>query len=318
MKYERKSPYADGFNDIYTVAGVDADDVWARKRMLLGGDGGDGGAGGHAGTDPAVDNPETVAEAEAEAQAQAEAKGEMEAYDQSFGFVTDALGITKGFDEFGPKGVNISFSPVGMALSSVVGLGPLAGMALSKGVTAALDAFDVPSTVSVNIGTPGTPGISFGPSTPGAIDNAISSAISSVTGTTGGTTTGTQGGVNDGIGGFDTPGNSDPAFAATDLSSDTMLGRTLVEKDLDPGGNASAIIPVPINTSAAPAGIFQVDPTTRPLAYAPSPSPFFQQQNFNPFAVPPLGVPTQTAPFVQPMRYGGAVNSGIGSLVSIR
>ena len=28
MKYERKSPYADGFNDIYTTAGVDVDDYW--------------------------------------------------------------------------------------------------------------------------------------------------------------------------------------------------------------------------------------------------------------------------------------------------
>lgn len=315
MKYERKSPYADGFNDIYTVAGVDADDVWARKHLLLGGDGGDGGAGGHHGTDPAVDNPDTVAEAEAEAAAVDAAKGEMEAYDKSFGFVTDVLGITKGFDQFGPKGVNISFSPVGALASAALGLGPIAGFALGKGVNAALDAMDVPSTVSVNIGTPDTPDISFGPSTPDAIDDAISS----VTGTmSGGTTTGTQGGVNDGIGGFDTSGNADPAFAATDLSSDTMLGRTLVEKDLDPGGNASAITPVPINTGAAPAGIFQVAPTTRPLAYAPSPSPFFQQQNFNPFAVPALGAPTQTAPFVQPMRYGGAVNSGIGSLVSIR
>jgi len=318
MKYERKSPYADGFNDIYTVAGVDADDVWARKHLLLGGDGGDGGEGGHHGTDPAVDNPDTVAEAEAEAAAVDAAKGEMEAYSPSYGLVTDVLGITKGFDQFGPKGVNISFSPVGTALSTVLGLGPLAGFALGKGVTTAMDAIGVPSTVSVNVGTPGTPGISVGPSTPGAIDNAIDDAISSVTGTTGGTTTGTQGGVNDGIGGLDTSGNADPAFAATDLSSDTMLGRTLVEADLDPGGNASAITPVPINTSAAPAGIFQVAPTTRPLAAAPSSSPFFQQQNFNPFAVPALGAPTQTAPFVQPMRYGGAVNSGIGSLVSIR
>jgi hypothetical protein len=304
MKYERKSPYADGFNDIYTTAGIDADDVWARKHLLLGGDGGGGGDDGHFGTDPAVDNPDTVAEAEAEAQAEAEARGEMEAYNPSMGFITDVLGITKGFDQYGPKGVNISFSPVGMALSSVLGLGPLAGFAVGKGVTTAMDAFDVPSTVSVNIGTPGTPGISVGPSTPGAIDDAIDDAISSVTGTTGGTTTGTLGGVTDGIGGIDTSGDVDPAFLPTDLSKDTMLGKTLVETDLDPGGNASAITPVPINTSAAPAGIFQVAPTTRPLAYAPAPSPFFQQPNFN--------------PFVRPMRYGGAVNSGIGSLVSIR
>lgn len=177
MKYERKSPYADGFNDIYTVAGVDADDVWARKRLLLDGDGGGGGAGGHHGTDPAVDNPDTVAEAEAEAQAEAEAKGEMEAYDPSLGFVTDVLGITKGFDQFGPKGVNISFSPVGMALSSVIGLGPLAGMALGKGVTTAMDAFGVPSTVSVNVGTPGTPAVSVGPSTPGAVESAVTDAL---------------------------------------------------------------------------------------------------------------------------------------------
>jgi len=174
MKYERKSPYADGFNDIYTTAGVDADDVWARKHLLLGGDGGSGGgADGHHGTDPAVDNPDTVAEAEAEAAAVDAAKGEMEAYSPSYGFVTDVLGITKGFDQYGPKGVNISFSPVGTALSTVLGLGPIASLALGKGVTTAMDAMNAPSTMSVNIGTPGTPAVSFGPSQPDAIDAAL-------------------------------------------------------------------------------------------------------------------------------------------------
>ena len=420
MKYERKSPYADGFNDIYTVAGVDADDVWARKRMLLGGDGGGGGGGdaggvntGHdqnvgpgdigfsapgtsspgvsdpdsgdtstsggfgsataaeaqaaaneagitgfsatnadttIGADPSMGQPGsgfgsisagppgTNAEAEAEAAAISAAIGEMDAYDAQVALGPIARGfnlfspidITKTHDQYGRGvyGLDISIpgvvggligGPVGMALGT---LGPTLGRGLGI-------------ETNVNVGPQG---ITTGFSTPTGIESAIGNAIGmdmspgglgsigvgpggsqdSATGTTGGTTTGTQGSVTDGIGGFDTSGNSDPAFEAMDLSSDTMLGRTLVEKDLDPGGDASAIIPVPINTSAAPAGIFQVAPTTRPLAYAPSPSPFFQQQNFNPFAVPLLGVPTQTAPFVQPMRYGGAVNSGIGSLVSIR
>jgi hypothetical protein len=357
MKYERKSPYADGFNDIYTVAGVDADDVWARKRLLLGGDGGSGGAGesdtenaglmgGFEPDSPTSPGPagsfssdqEAANEAAAEAQAQAEAQGEMDAYAaqvalgpvaQAFNFISP-IDITKTHDQYGRGvyGLEVSVpgvvggligGPMGMAIGT---LGPVVGRGLGI-------------ETSVNVGPQG---ITTGFSTPTGIESAIGNAIGmdmspgglgsigvgpggsqdSATGTTGGTTTGTQGGVNDGIGGLDTSGNSDPAFEATDLSSDTMLGRTLVETDLDPGGDASAITPVPINTSAAPAGIFQVTPTTRPLAYAPSPSPFFLQPNFNPFAVPPLGFPTQTAPFAQPMRYNGAVNSGIGSLVSIR
>ena len=387
MKYERKSPYADGFNDIYTTAGVDADDVWARKHLLLGGDGGGGGDGdpdsgdtstsGGFGTQTAaaaqaaanqagvtgfsatdVDTtigvdpsmgidaygsisagpPGTNAAAEAEAAAIGAAIGETDAYAaqvalgplaKAFNFVSP-IDITKTHDQFGRGVHGLSLSvpstigalvggPIGLALST---LGPTVGRGLGI-------------ETNVNVGPQG---ITTGFSTPTGIESAIGNAIgmdmspgglgsigvgpggsqSSATGTTGGNTTGTQGSVTDGIGGFDTPGNADPALLAADLSNDIMLGKTLVETDLDPGGHASAIIPVPINTSAAPAGIFQVAPTTRALAYAPTPSAFFQQPNFDPFAVPSLGAPTQTAPFVQPMRYGGAVKGGIGSLVSIR
>jgi hypothetical protein len=266
MKYERKSPYADGFNDIYTTAGVDAGDVWARKRLLLGGDGGgDGGAGGHHGTDPAVDNPATVAEAEAEAAAVDAAKGEMEAYSPSMGFVTDALGITKGFDQFGPKGVNIDFSIPALGLLATP-LGPVATMVATKGISTIADAFGVPSTMSVNIGTPGAPAVSFGPSQPGAVDAALGAI------------------------GVDTT-------AATQSISNAISDA--VSSVTDPGQTTapSASVSAPgVSTPSTEAGMM--------AGFAPDPG------------YSPSGAVTSFA--ARGYRQGGAVQGGIGSLVSIR
>lgn len=141
MKYERKSPYADGFNDIYTTAGVDVDDYWGRKLLLLGGD---GGADGSSNMDDANINDVglslggfgTVAEATAaqdaaaaEAAAQDAAQGEHDAYAaqvalgpgaQAFNFVSP-IDITKTHDEFGRGvvGLDVSIPGVVGALSAV-------------------------------------------------------------------------------------------------------------------------------------------------------------------------------------------------------
>lgn len=196
MKYERKSPYADGFNDIYTTAGVDADDVWARKRLLLGGDGGNGGAGesntanagllgGFDPDDPNAPGPAgsfssdqaAANEAAAEAQAQAEAQGEMDAYEAQleigplgslFNFVSP-IDITKTHDEFGRGVVGLDVSIPGV-VGSVVGGIP--GMALGTLGPAIGRGLGIDTNVSI-----GPQGINTGFATPGAVETAVTNAI---------------------------------------------------------------------------------------------------------------------------------------------
>jgi len=273
MKYERKSPYADGFNDIYTTAGVDVDDYWGRKLLLLGGD---GGADGSSNMDDANINDVglslggfgTVAEATAaqdaaaaEAAAQDAAQGEHDAYAaqvalgpvaQAFNFVSP-IDITKTHDQYGRGVVGLDVSipgvvggliggPVGMALGT---LGPALGRGLG-----------IDTNVSI-----GPQGISTGLSTPGAVESAVTDAI-----------------------GFSvSPGSiSDEISAAVDPGQTT-------------GPSASVSAPG-VSTPSTETGIM--------AGFAPDPG------------YSPMGSVTSFA--ARGYGQGGAVNNGIGSLVSIR
>lgn len=279
MKYERKSPYADGFHDIYTTAGVDADDVWARKHLLLGGDGG-GGAGesntanaglmaGFAPDDPNAPGPAgsfssdqaAANEAAAEAQAQAEAQGEMDAYAAQVALGPVAQGfnlfspidITKTHDQYGRGVVGLDVSIPGV-VGSVMG-GPL-GMALSTLGPTVGRGLDIDTNVSI-----GPEGVSIGPSTPGSVESAVTDAI-----------------------GFSvSPGSiSDAISAAVDPGQTT-------------GPSASVSAPG-VSTPSTETGMM--------AGFAPDPG------------YSPMGSITSFA--ARGYRQGGAVQGGIGSLVSIR
>ncbi len=190
MKYERKSPYADGFHDIYTTAGVDADDVWARKHLLLGGDG--GGADGSSNMDDANINDVGLAlggfssvdeataaqdAAAAEAAAQGAAQGEHDAYaaqvdlgpvGETFNFFSP-IDITKTHDQFGRGVVGLDVSIPGV-VGSVVGGIP--GMALGTFGPAIGRGLGIDTNVSI-----GPQGINTGFATPGAVETAVTNAI---------------------------------------------------------------------------------------------------------------------------------------------
>ena len=279
MKYERKSPYADGFNDIYTTAGVDVDDAWARKHLLLGGDGGGGAgesdtenAGLMAGFSP--DSPTSPGPAgshssgqaqanedAANAQAEAEAQGEMDAYAaqvalgpvaQAFNFVSP-IDISKTHDQFGRGVVGLDVSIPGV-VGSVIG-GPV-GMALSTLGPAVGRGLGIDTNVSI-----GPQGISTGPSTPGAVESAVTDTI-----------------------GFSvSPGSiSDAISAAVDPGQTT-------------GPSASVSAPG-VSTPSTETGMMG--------GFVPDPG------------YSPMGSVTSFA--ARGYRQGGAVQGGIGSLVSIR
>lgn len=346
MKYERKSPFSDGFNDIYAGFGVDADDYWARKRMLLG-SGGGGGAGegdtanagmlgGFGPDDP--DGPPggtgshsseqaQANEDAANAQAEAEAQGEMDAYAAvtapSFGRslfnAISPIDIGRTHDEFGRGVPSLDFSVPSIA-AAMVGLGPIGALAavavegLAKGV-------GVDTTVSV-----GPEGISTSSPGMGPIGEAVASSIgvdtspgslSSLSGPSTGGPSSTAG-----LGGFGGQEGGDPALLkwspdGTNPYGILSLGQTIQEQknqDLDVGGGARAVSEtfpiVPINTTDVGTSGFNLAPTTRPFVNppvrqpVPLQTPFFQQPNFQPFA--------------RPMRNGGAVHHGIGSMLQIR
>jgi len=280
MKYERKSPYADGFNDIYTTAGVDADDVWARKHLLLGGDGGDGGAGeadvnqaglmaGFAPDDPNAPGPAgsfssdqaAANDAAAEAAAQDAAQGEMDAYEAQldvgllgdmFNFVSP-IDVTKTHDQFGRGVYGLDVSVPGV-VGSVIG-GPL-GMAIGTLGPAVGRGLGIDTNVSI-----GPEGISTGMATPGAVESAVTDAL-----------------------GIDT---SPGSFSAA-LSDPTDPGQTT-------GPSVSVSAPG-VSTTSNETGMM--------AGFAPDPG------------YSPSGAVTSFA--ARGYRQGGAVNSGIGSLVSIR
>jgi hypothetical protein len=390
MKYERKSPFSDGFNDTYAGFGVDADDYWARKRMLLGSDGGGGGAGedgmggqvgptgnaeegvtgmgstpgtgpgnggatggvssvpGNAsiGADPSMGQPGsgfgsisagppgTNAEAEAEAAGIGAAMGEAQAYADAISLSPgrQALNFGLGFfgfnygrehDEFGRGIDNFSFSPMS-AVASMMGLGPVGAIGV-----AAVEALGRGTGFNTSIGINEEGNVSFSAPGPGAIGDAVANAIGVDT-SPGGISHGNNdvsfGGFSDavstglggastngppstaGLGGFGDDAGGDPALDVTNPYGIPSLGQTIQERDLDVGGDAQTI--VPINTTGVGTSGFNVVPTTRPFVNPPIrqpvtlQTPFFQQPNFQPFA--------------RPMRNGGAVHHGIGSMLRIR
>ena len=280
MKYERKSPCADGFNDIYTTSGVEADDYWGRKLLLLSGDGGSSGAGesdtANAGlmggfspdspTSPGPAGSHSSGQAQANedaanAQDDAEAQGEMDAYAaqvalgplaEAFNFFSP-IDITKTHDQYGRGVVGLDVSIPGVVGSLVGGLPGLALGTLGPTVGRGLG---IDTNVSI-----GTQGISTGLSTPGAVESAVTEAI-----------------------GLDTTPGS---FSAA-ISNATDPGQTT---------GPSATVSAPgVSTPSTETGMMG--------GFAPDPG------------YSPMGSVTSFA--ARGYRQGGAVNSGIGSLVSIR
>lgn len=321
MKYERKSPFSDGFNDTYAGFGVDADDYWARKRMLLGsGGGGDGGdEGGYLGFDPAVDNPTDMEMTEAAVGVGAPGTGQSItgipdqnlALDTSL--VQDVINFVTPFDLRSfvtptlMEETNISLNPVG-ALSTVFGV-PFAGLG-----------YNAVGGPNISIGTTtSVPGATFGTAPSVSLDGiggltASPVSLEGIADSVSNTFSGPSTGGPSSTGGFGDQGGGDPALDVTNPYGILSLGTTIQEQDLNVGGNAqtagTAFPIVPINTTDVGTSGFNLAPTTRPLVNPPIrqpvtlQTPFFRQPNFQPFA--------------RPMRNGGAVHHGIGSMLQIR
>ena len=324
----------------------------------IGGPGNGGGSGSvpgdySIGADPAMgqpgsgfggissgENDAANAEAEAEAAAIGAAMGESQAYANNIALspVREALNFGLGFfgfnygkehDEFGRGIDNLSFSPFS-AVASMMGLGPVGAIGV-----AGLEALGRGTGFNTSIGINEEGTVSFSAPGPGAIGDAVANAIGVDT-SPGGISHGNNdvsfGGFSDavstglggastngpsstaGLGGFGDDAGGDPALDVTNPYGILSLGQTIQERDLDVGGDAqtagTAFPIVPINTTDVGTSGFNVVPTTRPFVNPPIrqpvtlQTPFFQQPNFQPFA--------------RPMRYGGAVHQGIGSMLRIR
>ena len=266
----------------------------------------------------------------------AAAQGEQDAYAAvtapSFGRglfnAISPVNIGRGLDQYGRGVPSLDFSVPSFA-AMALGLGPLGALAamavegLAKGV-------GVDTTVSVGQNTDAQGNTSYGVSTSspgmGPIGEAVASSIgvdtspgslSSLSGPSTGGPSSTAG-----LGGFGGQEGGDPALLkwspdGTNPYGILSLGQTIQEQknqDLDVGGGARAVSEtfpiVPINTTDVGTSGFNLAPTTRPLVNppvrqpVPLQTPFFQQPNFQPFA--------------RPMRNGGAVHHGIGSMLQIR
>lgn len=331
MKYERKSPFSDGFNDIYAEFGVDADDYWARKRMLLGSGGGSGGSadvGGYLGYDPAVDNPNDMAMTEAAVGVGAPGSKESitgipeQNLSLETSFFQDVINVLTPFDTRSyvtptlMEQTNISLNPAAV-VGTLLGV-PLAGLGYNAVGGQNIGLGTMTSVPGATFGTApsvGLEGIGSLTEPSGSLEG-IADTVGDVSfggPSTGGPSTGGFGDDNDN----DNDHGGDPALDGTNPYGILSLGQTMreqKEKDLNVGGDAqtagTAFPIVPINTTDVGTSGFNLAPTTRPLVNppvrqpVPLQTPFFQQPNFQ--------------PFVRPMRYGGAVHHGIGSMLQIR
>ena len=352
MKYTRRCPYHDGFNDIYTVEGVDSEDYWARKRMLLDGDGG-ADPGGPASGDGADARAEAEARGEAaayggaDARAEAEARGEAAAYADAqaeaearaeaaayaaqleLGFLVNAwnfgspVDVTAKHDEFGRATYGLGASLPGLA---GVALGGLPGLVASIAGPAIARGLGIEDTL--NVDEKGH--LSTGFSTPSSIESAVTGYVGVDT-TPGAFGVDLSGGnVANAATGVTPGGNTTGSLGGVEESDDGIRGLmryaggdhalegTSTAKATQIGQTLAETDLDP-GGNAQPIGLPGTGVGTSGWNLVPTTRPLINPAQRFPVALQqPFFLRPNFQPFVRPMQYGGAVHNGIGSLLQIR